>query len=92
MTDAGAKILASFIEKTELLETVQLHWNKIRSKGAIDLAKALKGNKTVKVLDLSFNSMGSGSIRRAIIQDDIKKEEDVAAEFRHQTRDKFECS
>ena len=36
--------------------------------------------------------MGSGSIRRAIVQDDIKKEEDVAAEFRHHTRDKFECS
>ena len=83
VADAGVKILASFIEKTELLETVQLHWNKIRSKGAIDLAKALKGNKTVKVLDLSFNSMGSGSIRRAIVQDDIKKAEDVAAEFRH---------
>ena len=42
------------------------------------LAKAIKKNRTIKILDLSFNSFGSGAIRKAVISDDIKKEEEVA--------------
>ena len=41
------------------------------------LAKSVKNNKTIKILDLSFNSMASGSIRRVIVADDLKKEEEV---------------
>lgn len=83
VSDTGAKLIATFISKSELLETLQLHWNKIRCKGAILLAKAIKKNRTVKILDLSFNSFGSGSIRKVLIQDDVKKEEEVAIDQRH---------
>lgn len=41
------------------------------------LAKSIKANRTIKVLDISFNSFGSGAVKRAILQDDLKKEEEV---------------
>ena len=78
VSDAGAKVISTFIEKSELLETLQLHWNKIRSKGAMRIAKAIKTNQTIQILDLSFNSFGSGAVRKALISDDLKKEEEVA--------------
>jgi len=37
-----------------------LHWNKIRAAGSIELARAIKVNETVKILDVSFNSFTSG--------------------------------
>ena len=79
------------MSKSERLQTLQLHWNKIRAKGAIALARALKLNKTVQILDLSFNSfggVGGGASRRACVIADEKKEEDVAAVLRHMTGDK----
>ena len=92
ISDSGASFIARFIEKSQKLETLLLHWNKIRVKGAIFLAKSLKNNKVIKVLDLSFNSFGSsGGARRAIVASDLKKEEDVANEQQHQL-EKFECS
>ena len=42
ISDIGAFTVAKFIEKSEFLETLLLHWNKIRAKGAIALAKSLK--------------------------------------------------
>jgi len=47
------------------------------------LAKALKKNTTVNVLDISFNSFGSGAVRQALISDDLKKEEEVHSNLRH---------
>lgn len=47
ISDAGAKIIASFIDKSENLETLQVHWNKIRAKGAMSLAKSIKTNRTI---------------------------------------------
>ena len=91
VSDGGAKVISTFIEKSDCLEILQLHWNKIRSKGAIMLAKSMKKNKTIKVLDISFNSFGSGGIRHCFITDDLKKEEDVHFDKRHYL-DKFECS
>ena len=73
------------------METLLLHWNQIRSKGALALAKAIKNSNLIKILDLSFNSMGSGCIRRAIINTDLKREEEVVLEQRHKLKD-FECS
>lgn len=73
--------MAKFIEKSEFLETVLLHWNKIRAKGAIAIAKSLKKNKHVKILDLSFNSfggVGGGATRRVCVTKDTKKEDEVA--------------
>ena len=55
------------------METLLLHWNKIRGKGALALAKAIKYNESIEILDLSFNSfggVGAGSSRRACISVD----------------------
>ena len=83
-------MISRFIETSAILETLQLHWNKIRAKGAIMLAKAVKKNRTLKILDLSFNSFGSGAIRKVVVTTDQKKEEEVSPDWRH-LLDKFEC-
>jgi len=46
-----------------------MHWNQIRAKGSTFMAKALKVNTTLKVLDMSFNSMASGAGLRLAVQD-----------------------
>lgn len=91
IADAGAKIISNFIDKSQTLETLQLHWNKIRAQGAIYLAKAIKNNKTIKIVDISFNSFGSGACRRALIATNPKLEEEISIEQRHATA-KFEIS
>ena len=91
ISDAGAAIVSTFLQKSQMLETLLLHWNKIRSKGSCSLAKALKKNTIIQILDLSFNSLGSGAKRKALLSKDQKKEEDVGIEQRHQL-DKFECT
>ena len=80
-----------FINKSKKIETLQLHWNQIRAQGSMYIAKAIKSNRTVKILDVSFNSFGSGVMRRAMISDDLKKEEDVEIDLRHNKK-KFECT
>ena len=48
----------------------------------------------MKILDLSFNSLGGvggGATRRVCVAKDPKKEFEVGIDFRHQL-DKFECS
>jgi hypothetical protein len=37
------------------LKVLNLHWNKIKAKGGIKIAEALGVNKTLKILDLSWN-------------------------------------
>jgi hypothetical protein len=39
-----------------------LHWNKITYKGGIKIASALKVNNTLRVLDLSWNTLGKFSL------------------------------
>ena len=67
ITDKGATIVACFLRKSDKIETLLLHWNMIRQKGAISLAKAIKNNTTIRVLDLSFNSLGSGGTSRVTV-------------------------
>jgi len=57
--DRGAKAIQILIERSSLRD-LNLHWNKITSKGACYLAEALKNTVTLKMLDLAWNSMGSG--------------------------------
>ena len=81
ISDVGAGFVARFLEKSDMLETLLLHWNKIRAKGAIALARALKSNKSLQIIDLSFNSFGSaGGTRQACVKLDSKMEEDVGIE------------
>ena len=44
------------LHHNETLNVLFLHWNKIRSAGAIALAKALETNKYIQVFDASFNN------------------------------------
>ena len=44
LQDKGAFVVAEFIRKTRCLGTLQLHWNKIRAAGSIELANAIKVN------------------------------------------------
>ena len=83
ITDSGAYQVARLISRTGKLETLLLYWNKIRTKGSILISKALANNSTLKILDLSFNSMASGGVRRIAVGHDPSKEVDVMAEHRH---------
>ena len=40
------------------LKWLLLHWNQIKSKGGVDLAKALDKNNTIETFDISFNNIG----------------------------------
>lgn len=44
------------------LRALILHWNQIREKGSVALARALRKNKTLQILDISFNSLGTGQL------------------------------
>ena len=44
------------------LKELRLHWNQIMARGGIMLAKALNVNTKLRVLDLSWNSCGSGGV------------------------------
>ena len=46
------------------LRTLILHWNKIRGKGAVSLAKGVKHNHSLLILDASFNAFGSCPLKR----------------------------
>ena len=41
---------------------VYIHWNQIKSEGGGLIFKALSTNTTLKVFDISWNSIGSGTI------------------------------
>ena len=66
---------------TRELVTLLAHWNLIRAPGAILIAKQLKLNKSLRVLDISFNCMGNGLMQRFTIKrpDPEKKEKDKFA-------------
>lgn len=53
----GAEHIGDMLKMTKL-ESLLLHWNEIRGKGAMYIFKALRTQKSMKELDLSFNSIG----------------------------------
>lgn len=69
ISDTGAQQIAKFVEQAKFMQTLQVHWNKIRGKGAIMLARVLKRNRSVKIFDASFNSFASGAIRKVQVRD-----------------------
>lgn len=42
-----------------LIQTLILHWNQIKEKGAVALARAFRKNVTVQIFDGSFNAFGT---------------------------------
>lgn len=51
--------LGLVLAKNKNLQELYLHWNCIRSKGGGIIFRELYKNDTLKVLDISFNSLGS---------------------------------
>ena len=59
ITDMGAESIADFLDyASQRLKVLVLHWNKITYKGGLKIANVLKLNQTLKVLDLSWNTLG----------------------------------
>lgn len=55
----GGESLAELISDGKCpLETLNLHWNMIRLKGAVALCDSLRQNRTLMHLDLSYNALG----------------------------------
>lgn len=52
---------------------VYIHWNQIKSEGGGLIFKALSTNNTLKVFDISWNSIGSGTISIANVVSEFFK-------------------
>lgn len=48
------------LEKNESLVELYLHWNSIKGVGGAEIIKTLQANKTMRVLDFSYNLLGCG--------------------------------
>lgn len=53
--DRGAQSIAEFIALHYHIKTLKISWNKIKSKGGVQIAEALKENQRIVVFDGSFN-------------------------------------
>lgn len=63
ITDSGLiHIVYLLLNRYVNLRVLILHWNQIREKGSIALARALRKNKSLQILDISFNSLGTGQL------------------------------
>ncbi len=58
--------MAQMININNTLVVLFLHWNKLKPRGGIVLAKALAKNSSLQILDLSYCSMGG-------FREDMKK-------------------
>lgn len=67
--DKSAGFISDLLDINETINILILSWNKIRSDGAIWLAKSLCTNKYILVFDGSFNNFG------------VHKGKEVAIEF-----------
>ncbi len=62
ITDHGAALLADTFEmNSNEIRDLNLHWNRIKAKGGLSIARSLVDNKSLRVLDLGWNSLGSGT-------------------------------
>lgn len=65
ITDYGAQVISEMLSESGMvIRTLLLHWNRIRGKGAVALAKGVKTNNSLLILDASFNAFGSCPLRR----------------------------
>jgi Ran GTPase-activating protein (RanGAP) involved in mRNA processing and transport len=81
--DPGAYQLAKVLISRYLnLRCLMLHWNNIKERGSIALAKALKYNRTLQIFDASFNCFGHSILKRKRIKEEEElKEEDGEEEI-----------
>ncbi len=65
ITCMGALSVASLLTNRYLkIKTLLLHWNMIRGKGAVALAKAVRKSDFLQIFDSSFNSFGSSQLKK----------------------------
>jgi Ran GTPase-activating protein (RanGAP) involved in mRNA processing and transport len=75
ITDYGAQYISELLSEPGIqIRVLLLHWNRIRGKGATQLAKAVKVNNSLQVLDASFNAFGSCPLRKKKVQKRQNKE------------------
>ena len=64
ITDVGADKISQFLDYSgNLLQVLNLHWNKVKFRGGLRLAESLKKNDSLKVLDLSWNLIGKWELK-----------------------------
>ena len=54
----GSAFAALLTDPNNKLKEIGLQWNKLNQKSGMEIAAALIDNKQLKVLDLSWNSIG----------------------------------
>ena len=68
ITDLGIKAIAEMLEiNTTNLKELRLGWNNILGIGGKMIAEALRSNTFLRVLDLSWNSIGSNGLSQTDI-------------------------
>lgn len=68
ISDLSGPALYYFLSSTRGLEVLYLHWNLIKGSGGRHIAKALQRNPIIKVLDISYNSIGGEGDSECIYQ------------------------
>lgn len=58
ITSKGARSVAELIRYSDSLQALYLRWNFIRSKGGAEIIDAIKENKSLMILEMSFNPLG----------------------------------
>eukprot|EP00347_Sterkiella_histriomuscorum_P020671 403336916 len=61
ITDFGCESISEMLDVNSTnLKELKLNWNHIQAQGGIKIANSLKSNNQLRVLDLGWNSIGSG--------------------------------
>ena len=71
ITNASFPFLKAMLESNDSLEELYLHWNSIKGFGGAEIFKALQNNKTLKVLDFSYNLLGCGGAQLTLVLKDF---------------------
>ena len=59
--DNVSDAIKMMLENNETIVELYLHWNFFRGDSGTDIFKALKTNKNIKVLDFSYNLLGTSN-------------------------------
>lgn len=58
ITSKGARSVAELIRYSDTLQALYLQWNFIRARGGAEIIDAMKENKSIMILEMSFNPLG----------------------------------
>ncbi|KAL4433323.1 hypothetical protein ABPG74_017427 [Tetrahymena malaccensis] len=64
--DACSQELKELLENSMTLQELYLKWNNFRQDGGICIAQGIKKNQSLKVLDISFNNLGSHQSKKML--------------------------